>query len=243
VKQTVWTMQDNARIARDTWKMLFLGDSRAFENPGQFLNLSLDGYYLRRPFSVFDWAPGQASIIYKVLGRGTDHMTRLQPGIRLNVLCGLGNGFNLATGSQRPLLVGGGVGVPPLYRLCRELISQGRPVQVALGFGSADEIFLAEEFRALGAQVNVATMDGSAGMRGTALDACDFTRADFFHACGPTAMLKALCAEAGIPGEVSLEERMGCGFGACMGCTIMTRQGPQRVCKEGPVFSREVLGW
>ena len=243
MKQTVWTIQDNTRIARDTWRMRFSGDSEAFIKPGQFLNLSLDVYYLRRPFSVFDWAPGQASIIYKVLGRGTEHMTCLQPGARLDVLCGLGNGFSLDTGARRPLLLGGGAGIPPLYRLCRELAGQGRLVQVALGFGGADEIFLAEEFRALGAQVSVATMDGSAGLRGTALDACDFTQADFFHACGPTAMLKALCAQAGIPGEVSLEERMGCGFGACMGCTVITRQGPQRVCKEGPVFSREVLGW
>lgn len=243
MKQSTYTVLENRQIARATFLMRLQGDTSAFTTPGQFLNLSLPGYYLRRPFSICDWQAGEATIIYKVLGQGSGDMTAFAPGVALDVLTGLGNGFNLDKSGDRPLLIGGGVGVPPLYRLARELIAQGKQVTVALGFGSGDEVFYQEEFSALGAQVQVATLDGSAGIQGLVTDVCDLDACSYFYACGPTAMLKAICEQAPGPGELSLEERMGCGFGACMGCTVITQEGPQRVCKEGPVFTREVLGW
>jgi len=243
VKQSTYTVLENRQIAKATFLMRLQGDTSAFTTPGQFLNLSLPGYYLRRPFSICDWQAGEATIIYKVLGQGSGEMTAFVPGVALDVLTGLGKGFKLDKSGDKPLLIGGGVGVPPLYRLAKELIAQGKQVTVALGFGSGDEVFYREEFSALGAEVRVATMDGSAGMKGLVTDACDLHACSYFYACGPTAMLKAICEQAPGPGELSLEERMGCGFGACMGCTVFTTTGPQRVCKEGPVFTREVLGW
>lgn len=243
MKQVVYTLGEHMQIARNTYRMVLLGDSSAFVRPGQFVNLSLPGFYLRRPFSVCDWQEGQITVIYKVLGSGTQAMTSLAQGIKLDALTGLGNGFDLSSSGDRPLLLGGGVGVPPLYRLARDLVKQGKQVQVALGFNTREEVFLAEEFSALGAQVTVATMDGSQGVKGLVLDACNLADCSSFYACGPTAMLKAVCQAATSPGQVSLEERMGCGFGACMGCTVKTTQGMMRVCKEGPVFDKEVLAW
>ena len=243
MKQSQWTILENSRLAEQTYRLRLQGDTSAFTQPGQFLNLSLPGYYLRRPFSICDWQEGEALVIYKVLGQGTADLVHLQPGTQVDVLHGLGRGFDLDASGPNPLLIGGGVGVPPLYRLCKELIKQGKQVQVALGFNTAADAFLVEEFEALGAAVFVATLDGSLGRQGLVLAACPFDTASCFCACGPTAMLKAICEATKLPGQLSLEERMGCGFGACMGCTVMTTAGPQRVCKEGPVFAREVLGW
>ncbi len=243
MKQGLMTITENTPIARGTFRLRLAGDTSAFTQPGQFLNLGLPGFYLRRPFSACDWDGDSVLVIYKVLGQGTDAMTALAPGTRLDTLSGLGRGFRKDRAGQAPLLIGGGVGVPPLYRLARELRGAGLPVRAALGFNTAEEAFLVAEFEALGVEVEIATMDGSLGVKGTALDACQFDRASYFYACGPTAMLRALCARTGLPGEMSLEERMGCGFGACMGCTVTTVSGPQRVCKEGPVFPREVLAW
>ena len=243
MKQGLMTITENTPIARGTFRLRLAGDASAFTQPGQFLNLSLPGFYLRRPFSACDWDGDSVLVIYKVLGQGTDAMTALAPGTRLDTLSGLGRGFRKDRAGQAPLLIGGGVGVPPLYRLARELRGAGLPVRAALGFNTAEEAFLVAEFEALGVEVEIATMDGSLGVLGTALDACQFDRASYFYACGPTAMLRALCERTGLPGEMSLEERMGCGFGACMGCTVNTVSGPQRVCKEGPVFPREVLAW
>ena len=237
------TILENTPIARGTFRLRLAGDASAFTQPGQFLNLSLPGFYLRRPFSACDWDGDSVLVIYKVLGQGTDAMTALAPGTRLDTLSGLGRGFRKDRAGQAPLLIGGGVGVPPLYRLARELRGAELPVRAALGFNTAEEAFLVAEFEALGVEVEISTMDGSLGVLGTALDACQFDRASYFYACGPTAMLRALCERTGLPGEMSLEERMGCGFGACMGCTVNTVTGPQRVCKEGPVFPREVLAW
>lgn len=243
MKQTTYVIAEHTKIARQTYFMRLSGDTSAFTQPGQFLNITLPGYYLRRPFSICDWRMGEADIIYKVLGEGTKDMTAFEAGMELDTLTGLGNGFDTSTSGESPLLIGGGVGVPPLFALCKELRAQGRQVKVALGFGSADEVFLADAFQALGAEVAVATMDGTAGIKGLVTDACDFKNCSQFYACGPTAMLKAICAVAPGPGQLSLEERMGCGFGACVGCTVFTTEGPLRVCKEGPVFKREVLGW
>lgn len=243
MKQTIWTVTENRQIADKTYRLVCEGDTGAFSQAGQFVNLSLPGFYLRRPFSLCDWAENWALIVYKVIGEGTDAMTALKPGARLDALTGLGRGFDLSLSGTNPLLIGGGVGLPPIYRLCKDLRAQGNQVSVALGFGSAKDACLVEAFRALGAEVSLSTIDGSLGVRGTVLDACAPSEHSFFYACGPTAMLKAVCEASGTPGELSLEERMGCGFGACVGCTVFTRSGPQRVCKEGPVFHREVLGW
>lgn len=243
MKQVTYTLSEHRRIARGTYLMQLSGDTTAFIRPGQFLNLTLPGFYLRRPFSVCDWQEGRATVIYKVLGAGTQAMTSLKEGTVFDALTGLGNGFDTGMSGSKPLLIGGGVGVPPLYRLARDLLSQGRQVQVALGFNAGEDVFLAEEFQRLGAEVLLATLDGSAGVKGLVLDACRMDACTYFYACGPTGMLKAVCRAACTSGQLSLEERMGCGFGACMGCTLITTQGPRRVCKEGPVFFREVLGW
>lgn len=243
MKQGSWTLLEHRPIARDTYLMKFAGDTRAFTLPGQFIKLSLPGYYLRRPFSICDWTDTDITLIYKVLGSGTLAMTAYEPGMVIDGLSGLGRGFDTALGGHAPLLVGGGVGVPPLYRLAKDLIEEGKAVTVALGFNSAAEVFYAREFAELGAQVLVSTVDGSQGHPGYVTQAIDYKKYSGFYACGPTAMLRALCQATDLPGQLSLEERMGCGFGACMGCTVDTSTGLQRVCKEGPVFSREDLAW
>ncbi len=243
MKQVVWELREHTEIAKNTYLMRLSGDTSSLSNPGQFVEVSLPGFYLRRPFSVCDYKENEATLIYKVLGQGTKSMTAYEPGLKLDVLCGLGNGFDLEKSGDKPLLIGGGVGVPPLYRLCKELREQGKEVTVVLGFNTREEVFYEREFSDLGAQVTVCTMDGSLGQKGLVTDACQFDEHTYSYACGPLPMLKAICQQSTIPGEVSLEERMGCGFGACMGCTVMTVNGPKRVCKEGPVFLKEALTW
>ncbi len=242
MKQSTLTITENTLVARNTWRMVLSGET-AFTAPGQFLNMTVPGFYLRRPFSVADWDEGGVTVYYKVVGEGTKAMTTLTPGMQTNTLSGLGNGFDLAKAGANPLLIGGGAGVPPLYRLCKELIAQGKPVRAALGFNSSDEVFLADEFRALGAEVTITTMDGTHGVAGVVLNACSMDRCSYFYACGPLPMLKAVHGAACSAGEISLEERMGCGFGACMGCTVITKDGPKRVCYDGPVFESGVLTW
>ena len=243
MKQVTWELKEHRKIAKNTYLMRLLGDTSSLVNPGQFVEMSLLGFYLRRPFSICDYDEFGATLIYKVLGQGTQAMTGYKKGMKLDVLCGLGNGFDLIGSGQTPLLVGGGVGVPPLYRLCKELRAKGKRTTVVLGFNTAEEVFFEQEFLDLGAEVKVCTMDGSKGIKGLVTDACEFINHSYFYACGPLPMLKALCELSKISGEVSLEERMGCGFGACMGCAVMTKDGPQRVCKEGPVFKKEALTW
>lgn len=240
--QSTLTIRENTPVAHNTYRMVLEG-RHGFTTPGQFLNLTVPGFYLRRPFSVADWDDTSAIVYYKVVGGGTQAMAGLAPGTQADALTGLGNGFDAAKSGDNPLLIGGGVGVPPLYRLCKELIARGKSVHVALGFGSAREVFLADEFTALGAQVDITTMDGTHGVQGVVLDACSMDRCSFFYACGPVAMLRAVCEAACSRGDVSLEERMGCGFGACMGCTVFTKDGPRRVCVDGPVFESGVLSW
>lgn len=239
MKQGVYTIAENRPLTRDVWQMRLLGDTSAFTAPGQFTALRLEGFFLRRPISVCDWDGSGMTLLYKVVGQGTDAMTRLEPGAALNILTGLGNGYDLALSGSSPLLVGGGVGVPPLYGLCRRLLAQGKTPQVLLGFNTASEVFYVDAFQALGVPVQVATVDGSLGAAGFVSDLMPGLSYDYFYACGPGPMFRAMEAVAATPGQYSLEERMGCGFGACMGCTIQTRLGPKRVCKDGPVFSRE----
>ena len=244
-KKGIYKVVANESLTPDVWRMVLAGDTQWITRPGQFVNIELEGLYLRRPISISDWSEDTITIIYKVVGRGTEQMSRMATGQELDVLTGLGNGFDVDVECQKPLLVGGGVGVPPLYRLAKELIARGRKVSVVLGFNTAKEVFYAEEFRSLGADVYVSTADGSVGTKGFVTDAIrengvDF---DFFYSCGPLPMLKALCDCTDVKGELSFEERMGCGFGACMGCSCKTLAGNKRICKDGPVMKREEIIW
>ena len=241
MKQTILTIEENIRIAPNTFRMTLLGDTSAVTAPGQFVNIQLPGRYLRRPISVCDCEPGRLTLIYKVLGEGTAEMTEMQPGTELDVLTGLGNGFDLGKAGSDPVLLGGGIGIPPLYWLAKELIKRGITPSVVLGFNTADEIFYEKEFRALGCDVTVTTVDGSYGIKGYVTTPVNKGFSQYF-ACGPTPMLKAV-HRLDLPGQLSLEERMGCGFGACMGCSIKTTDGYKRVCKDGPVFDKEELPW
>jgi dihydroorotate dehydrogenase electron transfer subunit len=239
MKQTILTIQGNDCIAKNVYRMQLAGDT-ADILPGQFVNIRIAGQFLRRPISVCNIEEGVLTIIYKVVGVGTEAMSHLPIGTQLDVLTVLGNGYDLSKAGDAPLLVGGGVGVPPMYMLARQLREAGKKVRVILGFNTKDEVFYEEEFRALGCDVTVTTVDGSHGVKGFVTNALD-GKQSYYYTCGPLPMIKALLQAAGTNGEVSMEERMGCGFGACMGCTIQTTKGPKRVCKEGPVFAASEL--
>ena len=248
MKQTILEIQSNEQIAKNVYRMQLCGDTTGIL-PGQFVNIRVQGQFLRRPISVCNVtevkgerleAKGMLTIIYKVVGVGTEAMSHLPVGTQLDVLTILGNGYDLTKAGNAPLLVGGGVGVPPMYMLARQLREMGKEVKVILGFNTKDEVFYEEEFRALGCDVTVTTVDGSHGVKGFVTNALDGQQS-YYYTCGPLPMIKALIQAAGTNGEVSMEERMGCGFGACMGCTIQTTQGPKRVCKEGPVFDAAIL--
>ena len=239
MKQRLFEIQSNEQIAKNVYRMQLSGDTTGIL-PGQFVNIRVQGQFLRRPISVCNIADGILTIIYKVVGVGTEAMSHLPVGTQLDVLTVLGNGYDLSKAGDEPLLVGGGVGVPPMYMLARQLRELGKNVRVILGFNTKDEVFYEEEFRALGCDVTVTTVDGSHGVKGFVTNALDGQQS-YYYTCGPLPMIKALLQAAGTNGEVSMEERMGCGFGACMGCTIQTTQGPKRVCKEGPVFPAEIL--
>lgn len=239
MKQVKLEIQSNEQIAKNVYRMQLCGDTTGILS-GQFVNIRVAGQFLRRPISVCNIADGILTIIYKVVGVGTEAMSQLPVGTQLDVLTVLGNGYDLSKAGDKPLLVGGGVGVPPMYMLARQLREMGKNVRVILGFNTKDEVFYEEEFRALGCEVVVTTVDGSHGVKGFVTNALD-GKQSYYYTCGPLPMIKALLQAAGTNGEVSMEERMGCGFGACMGCTIQTTQGPKRVCKEGPVFAAEEL--
>ena len=239
MKQTIFTIQSNEQIAKNVYRMLLAGDTTGIL-PGQFVNIRVSGQFLRRPISVCNITDGLLTIIYKVVGVGTEAMSHLPIGTQLDVLTILGNGYDLSKAGDQPLLVGGGVGVPPMYMLARQLREMGKEVKVILGFNTQDEVFYEDEFRALGCDVTVTTVDGSHGVKGFVTNAVDGQQS-YYYTCGPLPMIKALLQALGTNGEVSMEERMGCGFGACMGCTIQTSIGPKRVCKEGPVFPAEIL--
>ena len=239
MKQLTFEIKTNEQIAKNVYRMQLCGDTTGIL-PGQFVNIRVQGQFLRRPISVCNITDGILSIIYKVVGVGTEAMSHLPIGTQLDVLTVLGNGYDLSKAGDSPLLVGGGVGVPPMYMLARQLREAGKNVRVILGFNTKDEVFYEEEFRALGCDVTVTTVDGSHGVKGFVTNALD-GKQSYYYTCGPLPMIKALLQAAGTNGEVSMEERMGCGFGACMGCTIQTTQGPKRVCKEGPVFPANEL--
>ena len=244
-KKGIYEIKANEPLTADVHRMILEGDTQWIYRPGQFVNIELDGFYLRRPISICDYDDRTITLIYKVVGSGTEVMSRMTAGAKLDLLTGLGNGFDPAVECRRPLLVGGGVGVPPLYRLAKELSARGREATVALGFNTAAEIFYEDEFRTLGAKVFVSTADGSKGTKGFVTDAIreNAVEFDYFYACGPMPMLRALCECCEQNGELSFEERMGCGFGACMGCSCKTLAGNKRICKDGPVMKREEIIW
>ena len=242
MKEESFRVLSNRALTGAVYEMKLSGDVSAFRGPGQFCEIALPGFFLRRPISVADLEEDGLTLIYKIVGKGTSLMSRLSPGTELSVLTGLGNGYDLLRAGEDPLLIGGGVGVPPLYYLAKRLREEGKAVRAILGFNTKSEIFYEEEFRMLGAEVTVTTADGSAGTRGFVTDALP-GKPGYFYACGPLPMLRAVYRAIPGDGEFSLEERMGCGFGACMGCSIETRSGPKRVCREGPVFRKEELLW
>ena len=243
MKNVIYTIRENVRIADSIYKTVLLGDTSDITAPGQFINIKLDGFYLRRPISVCDYDDTSVTIIYKVVGAGTEAMAKMGEGDKLDTLIGLGNGFDTKKSGDTPVLIGGGVGVPPMYNLCKKLIAEGKKVTVVLGFNSSKDVFYEDEFKALGATVYVATADGSYGTKGfvtTVLEGLDYS---YFYTCGPEPMFRAIDKIAKTSGQYSFEERMGCGFDACMGCSCKTLTGNKRICKEGPVMEREEIIW
>ena len=242
MKQSIFTIIENAALTRDVWRMRLRGDTSAITAAGQFVNIQLDGLFLRRPISVCDCEGDVLTLIYKVVGKGTAQMAKMSAGETLDVLTGLGNGYDLTLAGEHPLLIGGGVGVPPLYMLAKQLRARGLRVSVILGFNTESEIFCREDFTALGCDVTVTTVDGSYGTKGFVTDAmgADYS---YFYTCGPEPMLKAVYRASKTSGQMSFEERMGCGFGACMGCSCKTLTGYKRICREGPVMRKEEILW
>ena len=242
MKQGLFTVVENVPLTENVYKMVLQGDVSDISAPGQFVNIKLDGLYLRRPISVCDVVDDKLTIIYKAVGKGTIQMSGMNGGV-LDVLTGLGNGYDLSVSGDTPVLLGGGVGVPPMYLLAKCLLAEGKKVNVILGFNTAKEVFYENEFKALGAEVTVTTVDGSYGMKGFVTDALQNMEYSYFYTCGPEPMLKAVYKASKSSGQMSFEKRMGCGFGACMGCSCKTITGYKRICKEGPVMRKEEILW
>lgn len=243
MKQQVFTVTENIKIAKDVMLMTLAGDTDDICKPGQFVNIKIEGQFLRRPISVCDYTKDTLTLIYKIVGSGTEIMSEYKSGTKLDILTGLGNGYDTSLSGQTPLLIGGGVGVPPMYNLCKVLISEGKQPTVILGFNSKDDVFFEDEFRALGAKVIVTTANGTYGTRGFVTDAMKDLTYSYFFTCGPEAMFRAVENTVTTSGQFSFEERMGCGFGACMGCSCKTKYGNKRICKDGPVLVREEIIW
>ena len=242
MKQSIFTIIENKALTKDVFKMVLEGDTSAITASGQFVNIQLSGKFLRRPISVCDWDATTLTIVYKVVGHGTEQMSKMPVGEQLDLLTGLGNGYDLTLAGENPLLIGGGVGVPPMYGAAKKLSEMGVRAKVILGFNVKDEIFYEEEFKALGCDVTVTTVDGSYGVKGFVTNALPESYS-YFYTCGPEPMLKAVYKATNTSGQMSFEERMGCGFGACMGCSCKTITGYKRICKEGPVMKKEEILW
>ncbi|MDR1628307.1 MAG: dihydroorotate dehydrogenase electron transfer subunit [Oscillospiraceae bacterium] len=243
MKQKIYKVTENTKIAKNTFKMVISGDTSEITKPGQFINIKINNLFLRRPISVCDYDEKNITIIYKVVGKGTGEMSNLKSGDSLDILTGLGNGYDTSKSGANPLLIGGGGGIPPLYNLCKTLISCGKDLQVVLGFNTKEEVFYEKEFKSLGAKVCICTADGSYGEKGFTADIIKNLNYTYFYTCGPMSMFKAIENVAKTSGQYSFEERMGCGFGACMGCSCKTKYGNKRICKEGPVLEREEIIW
>ena len=243
MKQGIYKIISNEKIAKNVMKMVFEGDTSELKRPGQFINIKLNGFFLRRPISVCDYDEKTITIIYKIVGNGTESMSNLEEGDKLDVLVGLGNGFDTLKSGENPLLIGGGVGIPPMYSLCKKLVSESKKPTIILGFNSKDEIFYEDEFKKLGVLTYVTTVDGSYGIKGFVTDAVKSLSYSYFYTCGHMPMFKAIEKIATTSGQYSFEERMGCGFGACMGCSCKTKYGNKRICKDGPVLESEEIIW
>ena len=243
MKQEIFKIKSQQTIAKDIVKMELEGNTDGITASGQFVNIKLDGFYLRRPISVCDYDKNSLTLIYKIVGEGTLAMSKYEEGAELDILTGLGNGYDLSKSGDAPLLIGGGVGVPPMYNLCKKLVSEGKKPTVILGFNSKCDVFYEDEFAALGAKVLVTTADGSYGIKGFVTDAMDGLDYTYFYTCGPEPMFKAVYNASKTSGQFSFEERMGCGFGACMGCSCKTKYGNKRICKDGPVLEKEEIIW
>ena len=243
MKQGIFKIISNEKIAKNTYEIVLSGDTSDITAPGQFVNIRLDGFYLRRPISVCSVHGDELTLICKAVGHGTEYLSTLKDGAALDILTGLGNGYDLSVSGDAPLLIGGGAGVPPMYMLAERLTAMGRSITVILGFNTESEVFYTEEFRALGARVIVATADGSVGIRGFVTDAMEGLDYSCFYTCGPEPMLRAVYARSLTSGQFSFEERMGCGFGACVGCTCETKYGNKRICRDGPVLVKEEIIW
>ena len=243
MKQSIFTIKENVALTSTVYRMLLEGDTSDITSCGQFVNIKLEGLFLRRPISVCDCEGNILTLIYKVVGKGTEQMSKMGAGDKLDVLTGLGNGYDTSLSGENPMLLGGGVGVPPMYMLCKKLVAEGKKPQVVLGFNKADEVFCEAEFKALGVDVTVTTVDGSYGTRGFVTDVMKNADYSYFYTCGPEPMLKAVYNTSNAEGQFSFEERMGCGFGACMGCSCKTITGYKRICKEGPVMKKEEILW
>ena len=242
MKQGIFEIKSNIALTATVYKMVLTGDTSAITGPGQFVNILLDGLFLRRPISVNDCVGDELTLIYKVVGKGTEQMAKMTAGQTLDVLTGLGNGYDLSKAGDRPLLIGGGVGVPPLYMLAKQLRAEGKSITVILGFNTKDEVFSEDDFKDLGCETFVTTVDGSYGVKGFVTNALPESYT-YFYTCGPEPMLKAVYKATVTDGQFSFEERMGCGFGACMGCSCKTLTGYKRICKEGPVMKKEEILW
>ena len=243
MNKDIFTVKENISIAPGVCRMVMEGTESPADRPGQFVNIEIDGLYLRRPISVCDWSGNTLTVIYKVVGKGTEALSKMAHGVKLDVLTRLGNGYDMEKAGDAPLLIGGGVGTPPLYGLAKRLIAEGKKVSVILGFNTKSEVFLEEDYKALGASVTVTTADGSYGVKGFVTDAMPDGGYTHVFTCGPEPMLKAVYGKCVSGGQFSFEERMGCGFGACMGCTCETKYGHKRICKDGPVLEKEEIIW
>ena len=242
MERVVFKIKDNKKIAKNVFEIKLEGNTDAITKSGQFVNIQLDGLYLRRPISVCDYSKNSLTLVYKVVGKGTEQLSKMEKG-DLDVLVGLGNGYDTELSGKEPVLIGGGVGVPPLFNLCKKLLAEGKKPSVILGFNTKDEIFYEEEFKKLGVNVYVTTVNGEYGIKGFVTDALKNINYTYFYTCGPEPMLKAVYNSTATSGQLSFEERMGCGFGACMGCTCKTKYGNKRICKDGPVLVKEEIIW
>ncbi len=242
MNQSIFTIKQNKNIAKDVFEMIIQGDTSHVKAPGQFVNIKLEGKFLRRPISICDYNESEITLIYKVVGEGTAQMSQMQEGEKLDILVGLGNGFDTSKSGENPLLVGGGVGVPPMFNLAKKLINENKNVTAILGFGKENEVFYKEEFEKIGVQTIVTTVDGTCGIKGFVTNALP-ENYSYFYTCGPEAMLKALSNATKTSGQLSFEERMGCGFGGCMGCSCETKYGTKRICVDGPVLEKEEIIW
>ena len=243
MNNVIYTIKSNEKLTDTVYKMVFEGDTSAVTASGQFINIKIDSLYLRRPISIFDCKENELTIIYKVVGTGTEIMSKMPVGTKLDVLVGLGNGFDTSVSGDSPVVIGGGVGVPPMYYLAKKLIAEGKKVTAIHGFNKADEVFGKEDFEAIGCRTIVTTVDGSLGVKGFVTDALKDIEYSYFFTCGPEPMLKAVYNASETSGQFSFEERMGCGFGACMGCSCKTKYGNKRICKDGPVLVKEEIIW